>query len=118
MSLSDCCVVCRRLGPQQRGVEQEPAAGGHACAAGSKSLLGFLGRFLEYVPCNAVFAAGWGRNSAEVGKSPLREATRALLEGGLGRPLPFSEPPGNAGRFQVRLSTLFPWLATGGCNWA
>ncbi len=62
--------------------------------------------------------AGWGRNSVEHGKSPLRAATRELLQGGLGRPLPFKEPRENAGRFNVRLHSLFAWLATGGCNWA
>ncbi len=63
-------------------------------------------------------AAGWGRNSNETGVSPLREATRALLEGGLGRPLPYKEPQRNPGCFQGYLPTLFSWLETGGCSWA
>ena len=62
--------------------------------------------------------AGKGNNSREVGVSPLREATHALLGGGLGRPLPFRVGLQNTGCVDVRLDILFEWLATGGCKYA
>ena len=74
--------------------------------------------FLEKQKSAHFPVAGWGKNSVETGVSPLRNATRLLLAGGLGRPLPFWEPPDNAGRFQLPLHTLFDWLNSGGCNWA
>ena len=66
----------------------------------------------------ALAGAGRGNRSNVPGVSPLREGTAALLGGGLGLPLPFETHGSNPGRYQLRLNTLFDWLAAGGCRWA
>lgn len=47
----------------------------------------------------------------------MRQVTYDLLENGLGRTLQYSVNPYNPGRVDVRLTTLFNWLATGGCKY-
>jgi len=65
----------------------------------------------------AFIITGKGRTSRGEGVSPVRQVTYDLLENGLGRTLQYSVNPYNPGRVDVRLTTLFNWLATGGCKY-